>query len=75
MKKIDIQREMGFIDPEFIVEAANYRHKKISKLKIVALAACLAILVTAIPLTLIMNREDQVEMPDRKSTRLNSSHA
>ena len=58
MKKSDITRELGFIDPEFIAEAASYKPRKISKIRIVALAACIAVLVTAIPLTLILNREN-----------------
>ena len=58
MKKSDITRELGFIDPEFIAEAASYKPHKISKIRIVALAACIAVLVTAIPLTLILNREN-----------------
>ena len=68
MKRSDITRELGYIDPEFIAEAASYKPRKISKIRIVALAACIAVLVTAIPLSLIMNRDDQVETPETTLT-------
>ena len=68
MKRSDITRELGFIDPEFIAEAASYKPQKISKIRIVALAACIAVLVTAIPLSLIMNLEDPVQTPDTTLT-------
>jgi len=68
MKRSEITRELGFIDPELIAEAASYKPRRMNKIKVVALAACIAVIVTALPLTLIMNREDQVETPETTLT-------
>ena len=58
MKKIDITSQISGIDPKYLDEALTYRAPRFNKIKIIALAACIAVLVTAIPLTLILNREN-----------------
>lgn len=63
MKKIDITSQISGIDPKFIEEAVNHKVKRISSVRVVAIAACLAILVTSIPLALIMSRHDETEPP------------
>ena len=68
MKKIDITSQISGIDPKYLDEALTYRAPRFNKIKIIALAACLAIIVTAIPLSLIMNREDPVQTPDTTLT-------
>ena len=63
MRKEDLSKAIGGIDPKLVESSMAYRPamSKHRLIKIVALAACLAVIVTAIPLSLIMNREDQVE--------------
>lgn len=60
MTNKDIYRNLGGIDPELIVEASKKRGNNGygRVVKWASLAACLAIIVTAIPVTLILNRED-----------------
>ena len=57
MKKIDITSQISGIDPKFIEEAVNHKVKRISAVRVVAIAACLALLVTSIPLAVLMSRE------------------
>lgn len=64
MKKIDITSQISGIDPKYLDEALTYRAPRVNKIRVLALAACFAALVTAIPLSLIMNREDQAEAPE-----------
>ena len=58
MKKIDITSQISGIDPKYLDEALTYRAPRFNKIKIIALAACLAIIVTSIPLSFILNRDD-----------------
>ena len=60
MTNKDIYRNLGGIDPELIVEASKKRRNNGygRVVKWASLAACIAIIVTAIPVTLILNRED-----------------
>jgi len=46
MKRSDITRELGYIDSEFIAEAASYKPRRSGIVRIVALAACIATLLT-----------------------------
>ena len=46
-----------------IQEFATYKRKKVSGIRVIAIAACLAILVTSIPMALIMNRKDSIKAP------------
>ena len=59
MRKEDLSKAIGDIDPKLVESSLAYRPamSKHRLTKIVALAACLAIIVTAIPLALILNRE------------------
>ena len=70
MRKEDLSKAIGGIDPKLVESSMAYRPatSKHRLTKIVALAACLAVIVAAIPLSLIMNREDQVETPETTLT-------
>jgi len=68
MKKIDITSQISGIDPKYLDEALTYRAPRVNKIRVLALAACIAVLVTALPLSLIMNREDQAETPETTLT-------
>ena len=60
MRKEDLSKAIGDIDPKLVESSLAYRPamSKHRLTKIVALAACLAVIVTAIPLALILNREN-----------------
>lgn len=64
MRRKDISFEFTNINSKLIEEAAEYRYSNKKLIRVLALAACIAVLVTAIPLSLIMNREDQVQTPE-----------
>ena len=64
MRRKDISFEFTNINSKLIEEAAEYRSSNKKLVRVLALAACIAVLVTAIPLSLIMNRDDQVETPE-----------
>lgn len=57
MKNSDLSNAIGNVNLKYIEEMENYTSKRMSLTKIVSLASCIAILVTAIPLSLILNRE------------------
>ena len=64
MKNNDLSNAIGNINLKYVEEARNYTAKRLSLTKIVSLAACIAILVTAIPAALVLNREDaQTDAP------------
>lgn len=58
MKRSDFVRLMGNIDEKYLKEVENYSARPKNRVRIIALAACIAIIVTAIPLSLVLNRED-----------------
>lgn len=58
MKNKDLSNAIGNINLKYVEEAENFTAKRMSLTKIISLAACIAILVTAIPAALILNRED-----------------
>ena len=70
MRKEDLSKAIGDIDPKLVESSLAYRPamSRHRLTKIVALAACLAVIVTAIPLSLIMNREDPVQTPETTLT-------
>ena len=57
MKRSDFVRLMGNIDEKYLKEADNYSARPRNWVRVTAVAACIAVLVTAIPLALILNRE------------------
>lgn len=59
MKIREIKDKMANIAPDLIEEAANYKRKRVSGIRVIAIAACLALLVTSVPLALIMSRKDE----------------
>lgn len=61
MKNKDLSNAIGNINLKYVEEAENFTAKRMSLTKIVSLAACIAILVTAIPMSLILNRKDVSE--------------
>ena len=58
MKNRDLSNAIGNIDLKYVDEAESFTAKRMSLTKIVSLAACIAIIVTAIPVALVLNRED-----------------
>ena len=58
MKKFNMSQGISGIDPRFIEEAVNHRPARVNRIKIIAIAACLAILVASIPLAMVFNRGD-----------------
>ena len=58
MKIEDISKIMENMDERHIRETVNYKPKSRNITRIIALAACIAIIVTAIPAALVLNRED-----------------
>ena len=58
MKNSDLSNAIGNVNLKYIEEMENYTSKRMTLTKIISLAACIAILVTAIPAALILNRED-----------------
>ena len=60
MRKEDLSKAIGDIDPKLVESSLAYRPamSRHRLTRIVALAACLAVIVTAIPLALILNREN-----------------
>ena len=58
MKKIDLDDVISNVSDKYLEEAANFSRKKNVGVRFLAIAACLAILVTSIPLTLLMNKND-----------------
>ncbi len=68
MRRKDISLEFTNINSKLIEEAAEYRSSNKKLVRVLALAACIAVLVTAIPLSLIMNLEDPVQTPDTTLT-------
>lgn len=61
MKKSEIKRELGFIDPKFITEAAFYKPPRFNITKIASLAACIAILVTSVLTMFIWDTEEPAD--------------
>jgi len=61
MRRKDISFEFTNINSKLIEEAAEYRSSNKKLVRVLALAACIAVLVTAIPLSLIMNREEATD--------------
>ena len=64
MKIEDISKVLGNIDERHVKEAMNYKPKHNRSARWIALAACIAVIVTSIPLAFILNREDASEDGD-----------
>lgn len=60
MKDYKFIDAIGDIDEDLIAQAMEYKPKKTVKLRFIALAACLAVLMAAIPLTLVLNRKEPI---------------
>ena len=58
MKKIDLDDVISNVGDKYLEEAANFSRKKNVGVRFFAIAACLAILVTSIPLTLLLSKKD-----------------
>ena len=58
MKKFDMAKHIGNIDENYIADALTYKPVSRSKIRFIALAACIAIIVTAVPFAFILNMED-----------------
>ena len=64
MKKLDFIRYMGNINEKYVIESEKYRPVSRNWVKVTAIAACIAIIATSIPLALVLNREDaQTDAP------------
>lgn len=63
MKKINFEELMASVSEQFVEEAASFSPIKAFNTRFVALAACIAIIVTAIPAVVILNREKDVDAP------------
>lgn len=63
MKKINFDDLMSSVSEQFIDEAASFTPIKVFNTRFVALVACIAIIVTAIPAVVILNREKDVDAP------------
>lgn len=58
MKKFDMAKHISNIDENYIADALMYRPASRAKIRFIALAACIAIIITAVPFAFILNRED-----------------
>ena len=58
MKLENISKIMENMDARHITEAVNYKPKNRNVTRLVALAACIAVIVTSVPLALILNKEE-----------------
>lgn len=63
MKNKNLSRAIGNINLKYVEEAEEYTAKRMNLTKIVSLAACLAIIVTAIPTALIAYRDSVNDEP------------
>lgn len=72
MKLENISKIMENMDARHITEAANYKPKNRNMTRLVALAACIAVIVTSVPLALILNKED-AHTHDHGTTETTSS--
>ena len=61
MKKIDFENVINNVSDKYVEEAASFVPKRKAGLRWVALAACIAIIVTSVPFAFILNREDDAE--------------
>lgn len=71
MKQTEFIEKMSGIDPKFVSEAANYKPKRANYIKVIAIAACLAMMLTTLTvwgLTLTSNEsaEEPIEEPSVK---------
>lgn len=48
MRRTEFIEKMGAIDPQYVSEAANYRPKRANYIKVIAIAACLAMMLTTL---------------------------
>ena len=64
MRRKEILYEFTNVNSKLIEEAAEYRPANKNLVRALAIAACLAMLVTSIPLALIMNQKDKVQTPN-----------
>ena len=48
MKQTEFIEKMSGIDPKFVSEAANYKPKRANYIKVIAIAACLAMMLTTV---------------------------
>lgn len=72
MKIENISKVIGNIDERHVKEAMSYKPKNNRPIRWIALAACIAIIVTSIPLAFILNRED---VPDHEHVGTSMDHS
>ena len=63
MKKETLMDAINNIDPEIIEKSVNYRPEvsRRNVTRIAALVACIAVIITSVPLALILNKEEPAE--------------
>ena len=63
MKKETLMDAINNIDPEIIEKSVNYRPNVLRRnvTRIAALVACIAVIITSVPLALILNKEEPAE--------------
>ena len=71
MKRFEFMEKMSGIDQKFVSEAANYRPKSMKSLRVIAIAACLTMMLTTLTvwgLTLTINEpaDESIEEPSEK---------
>jgi len=70
MKKFDMAKHIGNIDENYIADALTYKPVSRAKIRFIALAACIAIIVTSVPFAFILNKEsdDTISQPQTTTT-------
>ena len=70
MKKFDMAKHIGNIDENYIADALTYKPVSRAKIRFIALAACIAIIVTSVPSAFILNKEsvDTISRPQTTTT-------
>lgn len=68
MKDYKFIDAIGDIDEDLIAQAMEYKPKKTVKLRFIALAACLAVLMAALAVFLILDRDDKEDALDVTDT-------
>ena len=73
MKKIDFENVINNVSDKYVEEAASFVPKRKAGLRWVALAACIAIIVTSVPFAFILNKEsdDTISQPQTTTTSTN----
>ena len=57
MKKFDMSKHIGNIDEDLISDALSYKPRGNARIRFIALAACIAIIATSVPLGVILNKK------------------